>query len=633
MRRLVLASSLALLATPACAPGRRAAVTEPAVVIDMSQETGSRSDDMSQATGAPAVAAVAPARPPLSLTQALAAVDATVQRARLAAYGKPPLAERARAAGLDQASLLRLLDDVVAACPDADRCASLRGDDAIGRLLDTLAALGTADAAPTLLRLDARGVYRASSALEEILTRALAGALARSRCVPPDAATITATRASLGDFLVVRTRQGQPVARAPDPNELDDLAYFLAAVADNGPEVGGASEASRGSAARKQAADPRRDQLAAATEAANNSGDVAGVVRNGEAYLQLLGFPGPLDGAAEDHWAWGGARYSYMLRDVARAHELLGEHALAGALYRRAEPGGGMCGTSVSTRWAEQVRGAIRSAERSGDCKAAIAERLIDVDGPPHTWSDLPETADYGPARLARAGFDVPRLYRGALVTAGRELEPKALRAALERAPDSLRAAALARLAARGPEAWERRVQAVQGLADLAGRAALPVLAALLPDASPELRPRILRTIGALGARPDPDPCDPNLGYVSMSGSSEWERHITPLGDKCETSLRLPEAGKLALSLAPWLKDPVPEAREAAAVAIGEIGHRDGLRALRQVASDSHKTGTLCQDNVCRPNYPVREAARAARERIEALSRGDADWTRHDPPR
>lgn len=626
MRRIALAVSLALLAAQAaCAPGRRGsdapqarvAVDQPAVAKDMSQET----------------AEPAPARPPPTLAQALAAVDATAHDARLLGHNGPPLAERARAAKLDQAAMVRLLDDVAAACPSGERCPGLRDHDGLERLLDTLAAVGTVDAAPTLLRLEGRGVYRAGAALEEIQTRALAGALPGARCTPPDAAKIAATRADLGDFLVVRSQRGQLVARAPSPGELDDLAYFLAAVADNGPEVGGASEGSEGSAFKRAAADPQRDRLAAATGAASAEGDLAAIVRHGEAYLQRLGFPGPLDGAAEDRWTWGGARYSHVLRDVARARELLGEHALAGALYRRAEPGGGLCGTGVSSRWTEQVRGAIRSAERSGDCKAAIAERLLDVDGPLRSWSDLPEAADYGPARLARAGFDVPRLYRGALVTAGREQEPKALRVALERAPEPLRRAALTRLQARGAEAWERRVQAVEGLADLTGRAALPVLAALLPDAPAQLRPRVLRAIGALAARPNPDPCDPDPGFGTMSGSSEWERHITPLGERCETSLRLHEAGPLALSLAPWLKDPVPETRTAAAAAIGEIGHRDGLRALRRVAGDGHRTGTICQDSVCRPHYPVREAARAARERIEARSREDADWERRDPPR
>lgn len=626
MRRLALAVSLALLAAQAaCAshrPGPQApqappAADQPAVAEDMSQETDNP----------------APSRPPPTLAQALAAVDATARAAGLLGHGGSPLAERARAAKLDQAAMLRLLDDVVAACPSAERCPGLRSHDGLARLLGTLAAVGTVDAAPTLLRLEGRGVYRAGPALEELQTRAMAGALPGARCVPPDAAKIAATRAGLGDFLVVRGRGGRAVARAPSPGELDDLAYFLAAVADNGPEVGGASEASEGSGFKRSAADPQRDRLAAATRAATTDGDVAAIVRNGEAYLQQLGFPGPLDGAAEDRWTWGGARYSHVLRDIARARELLGEHALAGALYRRAEPGGGLCGTSVSSRWAEQVRGAIRSAERSGDCKAAIAERLIDVDGPLRAWSDLPEAADYGPARLTRAGFDVPRLYRGALVTAGRDQEPGALRAALERAPEPLRRAALARLQARGAEAWERRVEAVHGLADLAGRAALPVLTALLRESPGQLRPRVLRAIGALAARPDPDPCDPDPGFGTMSGSSEWERHITPLGERCETSLRLHEAGPLALSLAPWLKDPVPETREAAAAAIGEIGHRDGLRALRQVAGDGHRTGTICQDSVCRPHYPVREAARAARERIEERSRDDAGWKRRDPPR
>ena len=618
MRRLAL--TLAFTALPvACAAA--VAPSAPGVPQHMSESAG------------PAVPEDKPQKPAPTLEQAIAAVQAVVTRAKLMDYGDPPLAERARAAKLDEATLLQLLADVVAACPAAAKCAGLADDAATRRLLDTLAVVGSIESAPTLLRLDARGIWSADSTLEAIATRLMAEAVPRARCVPPDAAKIAATRAGLVDFLIVQTHGRQAVARAPSPAELDDLAYFFAAVADNGPEVGGGTEGPQGNTLAGGATDPERDRLAEAVDVASRAGDIAGIVRDGEAYLQRLGFPGPLDRAAEDRWMWGGARFSYMLRDVARARELLGDHARAGELYRRAEPGGGMCGTSVSSRWTEQVRGAIRSAERGGDCRVAIAERLLDVDGPRHEWSNTPETADYGPARLARAGFDVPRLYRGALSTAGRDLEPKSLRAALERAPEPLRGPALARLQAAGPEAWERRIQGVQGFADLAGRAALPVLVGLLPSATPELRPRVLRAIGALGARPSEDPCDPEPTGGEMSGSSEWERHITPLGERCETALRLHEAGPLTLSLAPWLKDPVPETRTAAAEAMGALGHRAALPALRAQATDPHKTGTICRENVCEPHYPVREAAREASAHIKERSKSDTNWSKHDPPR
>lgn len=623
MRRLALAlaalsSACAAPVRPAtAAPGRTPVATNAVVAKNMSPGTGEPK--------------AKPRAPAPTSEQALAAVHATVERAELTSYGGPPLAERARAAKLDETALLGLLDDLVAACPTDKSCPELQTDSGLRRLLDTLAAVGSVASAPTLLRLDARGVWSAGWALEQVLAQATADAVPRARCVPPDAAEVAAARAALADFLIVHTRGGQAVARAPAPAELDDLAYFFAAVADNGAEVGAAVEGTRGSAIASGTVDPERDRLAAAVTAARQAGDIAGIARDGEAYLQRLGYPGPLDGAAEDNWAWGGARFSYVLRDVALARELLGEHAQAGELYRRAEPGGGMCGTSVSTRWTEQVRGAIRSAERSGDCRTAIAERLLDIDGPIDIWSRAPDATDYGPARLARAGFDVPRLVRGALATANRELEPKALRAAIERAPQPLRGPALARLEARGPEAWERRIQGVEGLADLEGRAALPVLVGLLPGATPLLRPRVLQAIGALGARPFTDPCDPDIHGGEMRGKSGWQRHVTPLGERCETSLRLHEARRLALSLAPWLKDPVPETREAAALAIGAIGHRAALPALRERASDPHRTGTICRENVCKPHYPVREAAAEAIAHIKARSRSDADWPKHDP--
>ncbi|MDC0667221.1 HEAT repeat domain-containing protein [Nannocystis radixulma] len=585
--------------------------------------------------------ALAPAAAPASTSgqvswdSAAEAAQAAVTRAGLATPGSTTRAELAGAVKLGRAEIVRLLEDMYAACNGAP-CPALAREDAATHLVDTLGEIGLPTDAPVLLRLDALGIYRAESALEAILTRAMSDAIPQARCAPPSASEVAAARAALADFAIVRRHGDVLSGEAPTAAELDDLAYFFAAVAGAGPKVG-ASEANPGSPLTPVAPDPESDRLAAAAGEARSRGDVAGLVRHGRAYLARLGFPGPIQGSAESTWAWGGARYSYVFRDLALGSELLGDPTLAGQLYRRANPGGGMCGTSVSVRWAEQVRGAIRSAERAGDCRPAVAERLLDVDGPRDMWpTPAPDSMDYGPARLAAAGFDVPRLYRGALLTADRDGDPATLRAALERAPEPLRTAALARLTRRGPEAWESRVYAIEGLADVTGRAALAELARLLPILADDERRRAIAAIGAVALRPSWDPCDPGeAGIFLGSYGSQWERHVSHLGDSCDTVLRLHESAPIARTLTPFLEDRDPDTREAAAVALGRIGHRDALPALRAHRRDPYRPeGTQrCDGTGCHSFYPVREAVTEAIASIGELSRQDSRWRRNDRQR
>src|SRR5262249_6029068 len=119
------------------------------------------------------------------------------------------------------------------------------------------------------------------------------------------------------------------------------------------------------------------------------------------------------------------------------------------------------CGTSVSSYRDGQIEGVIRTVERLRGCRAVATERLFSVD----------RAGPYGAERLAKSGFDVARLYTGALLTLGRDdaAETQRLLQALpSRAPE-----ALARAARLGPEAWATRVRAIAGYADAAGRAGI----------------------------------------------------------------------------------------------------------------------------------------------------------------
>ncbi|MEZ4449057.1 MAG: HEAT repeat domain-containing protein [Nannocystaceae bacterium] len=631
----LLALALAAAPGPTASTGGAAAIVDAGGVRSVSKDRSDRAPGSTANAKKPATA-----KKPAAEDASAAARDA-VARGRLDHYGDPPLADRARAAGLDAASLTRLLDDLAARCPSPAQgaCTALSSEPALRPLVDALGAIGTRADAPVLLRLEAHGVWAANGAIESILTREMASAVTKARCAPPSADEIARARADLGGFLVVRDRGGRRVAEAPTAAEADDLAYFLAAVASGGPEVGAAEEQPGGGAsigAPPQGPDPEAQRLAEAIQGARASGDVDAIARSSRAYLERLGFPGPIDAAAERTWAWGGARFSYVLRDLAEASELRGDHVVADQLYRRANPGGGMCGTTTSSRWADQVQGAIRSSEQRGDCRLAVAERLLDIDGPTRAWSKASPAEDYGPSRLAAAGFDVPRLYRGALLTIHRDDEVDALRTILGNAPAPLRDAALARLERRGPEAWERRVHAIEGLADTSGRAGIQRLLGLLEVTGPELRPRILAAIGALAARPETDPCDPDvIGLGGMSFGSQWERQVSALGETCERSLRLADAAAVARAVTPWLSNGDPETREAAAVALGKIGHRAALPALRKRRGDPYRpTDVLRCDDVdhCHRFYPVREAVAEAIKSIARLSKGDKAWRREAGP-
>lgn len=549
-------------------------------------------------------------------------------------YYPDKLLSELRAASIDERELICSIDHVYDTCAAASSECALEGDarEELGALM--LTALGelAGDAGlAVLMQLDGRGVYEAGAAAERVLERRMGAAIRGASCQPPTADELAATRASLASFAVIERRGSGWIARAATTTELDDLGYFLTAVAASGPEVGASADNASASwtnaKGAKTAEDVERDRLFQELSLARKRGDLAGVQASASAYLETLGYPATLRAADEGNYSWGGARYSYVMRDLAFALELGGQHEAAADLYRRANPGGGACGTSDSYRWRQQVEGVIRTSEAAGRCRAVVAERLLDIDFDGLHGSALePASESYGVRRLAEAGFDVVRLYRGAVMTRNRDIGDAAIERTLKAAPPVLRDAALARLKAHGVEDWERRVYAAEGLADTGRDAAIPALTGLLAGASPALRKRVIKALGQLTARRQIGPCpEETLGGYGVGGSSSWSRRVHPLGMTCKEQLTDKAAGELARALHPYLGDDDVAVREATAETLGKLASPSSVGPLKRRLNDpkvTHYTGDCRGDfsnPQCVPGYGVRDAARESIARIKQL--------------
>jgi hypothetical protein len=313
---------------------------------------------------------------------------------------------------------------------------------------------------------------------------------------------------------------------------------------------------------------------------------------------------------------WGGSGASYLMREAARSAELLGRYDLAEALYRRALPGGGMCGTTVHLRLAAQIAGAVRAAEQRGGCRTAVVERLYAL-----ARADTP----YGTDSLARAGFDVPRLYAGALLMSGRD-DVAALERALLALP-SRSAEAVARLTRLGQEAWATRVRALEGYADTAKGAALPWLMALAAQGGATTRTEALHALGALAEDRGYDPCVPTrLGRIWGTHSGDGRREVRGIMQDCKTRLRAPTIDDLVQRVEAMAKDSDASVREAVANTLGRLGATRSRPVLKALSDDRFDAGgQVCtqrgsEPQVCERNRPV---ALAAREALDALKRAD----------
>jgi hypothetical protein len=491
-------------------------------------------------------------------------------------------------AGLSMPVVVGALEQLAADCEDTRTpvCGHLEADALVReQLAEIVAARGDVSASPVLMRLDRFGDYQAGHALDEILERRMVASL--KPCDAPSRDEIAAARADVEGFLVIDAVDGVLVGRAATPAELDDLAYFLAAVAQAGPSVGSDPGTTRSGVDPTPAEILDRTAWLASVEYGHRVGDPERVLQAGETYLRSLGWPDKIDVSREVDVAWGGARFSYVMRDVARAAELVGDPQLAAALYRRANPGGGACGTSVDYRRGEQILGLIRAAEAAGSCRAVVPERLMN-------WEGRASSA-YGPARLRRSGFDLARLYRGALLTRHRDRDATMVEAALRRAPADLVEPALQRLRERGPEAWEHRIAAIEGIPAEQGRAGVEQLLPQLAVLDDTGRARAIRAIGDAGVRMFVGRCpEGSWGFGSAHGNV-WRRSVPAFGKSCDSSYSDGDAERIHRILAPFALATDHELREQTIGAIENLAPRDGRRTLRRAAAKTVRELTRCR--------------------------------------
>ncbi len=474
--------------------------------------------------------------------------------------------------------------------------------------------IGTLELVPTTMALERCG-WAGWPTTEAILGRAMTDEV--GFCAPPSEREIAEARDSLTDFRVIDRRGKRWLARPPSPVELDDLAYFYAGIADAAEPIGTSGSFSSGEVEPDPAGVELRTQELAKLDEALRDGEFFAARDAAIRYLGSLGYPGPIDAALEVQWAWDGARYSYVMRDLARVAELLGELELASDLYLHANPAGGACGSSIDVRREDQLHGFIRTQERLGNCRSVVALRLLDWDddydpeGPPARAK-----IDHGPYRLARDGWDLERMFRGALLTRNRSGELDQLARVLASDAD-----ASARFEREGPENWDWRVRSIEGLADIGGRQAIDELVALLPYTNDWLRARTLAAIGSAARRRWAGPCETARERWLHTRSFDWHRPITPLGTTCSTQLDDEAARALAERLLPytWRAGPV---RWAAMEAIGELAVAEHGPMLRRWLARANKALKPC----ARTDVWT-QACRDADDEVSAAERALEAWS------
>jgi hypothetical protein len=484
--------------------------------------------------------------------------------------------------------------------------------DPLGFAVRLLSEFGGLPTLRMLTRFEGKGL-RPPLHREPIVRRLMEESIGKMPCTPPSARELDRARKELDDFVVVDEVSGDLVPREPSPAERDDLAYFMVAVAEAAPPTRPprprAFSFHECSASRRASLLERvRLRQLALTDAEAN-GELEHVARARRQYLESLGYPGPL----EPCWLRGGRSFPYRQQEVmsclAGDLEALGQTREAEAIYRQIRWWRPRCASRYRRSQDALELAVIRTGERNGGCRGVAAERLR-----------APGTEAYGPQRLADAGFDLPRLYRGALLTRNRGGDTNELVQALNAARPDLATRAIARIQRRGPEAWEERVLALEGLADSAQRQALEPLQAVLPVLGEAAKLRALRAVGTLAwrHRAKASDCCRTCRY-NVGGSG---RSIRSLGRSCETQLDEAEARAVSRGIAPLLGDRSEDVRAATAEALGQVASAWSRRVLRPLARQpSNAAGGQCASGGCRTDHVLRETAREALGQIDRAYR------------
>ncbi len=364
-------------------------------------------------------------------------------------------------------------------------------------------------------------------------------AVQESFCLAPTGSEVAQMKKNLLDFVVIRGEPQHLLATFPTAEELEDLAYFMVAVAEESREMRGYGDRLGSLAEKDSERELSRNRLFSSLK---------------QSYPDLLINQQEEDGP-EETWSHSNSPESEEepVRALVWALFEAGRCAEATALYQ--------VSYSPEEKRSQFIRASISCEERQQHCRGTVSARLASINMPASDPDNL-----YGPQRLAAAGFDVHRLYRGAWLTAFRDMDSLQLKALFEKSPAPMRAAALSRLAKNGPEAWEFRVRALEGLADLEQKLSIERLMQVVRvrqlsveypvSSSPTIRSIDILT--ALTSRPWADPCkmapEKVEAFVSSVGAERDERNILVLS-KCGEVLDFNEREQLAKRVLMELED------------------------------------------------------------------------------
>lgn len=446
----------------------------------------------------------------------------------------------------------------------------------VSTLVEFLGEVGGPEHLPLLLKLGAGGVVDGDIAAEKITTRAWQARMAippKDACGPPTPEKIAEAARALEGFVVLDAAAEGLSAREPTAEERADLSYLLASISPADTPIGEGGDQSSWLDAPK-GDDPEASHLWKAWKAAQATGDDEQLIAASRALLNHHGYPGTLT-AKSAQFTWGGATFSTVLRELAPALERRGAFVEAAQLYRRADPGGGACGTSFEANWTAQLKGLIRTAESAGRCGDVIAERLTALKPP------------FDASILSARGFDLRRLYRGAQVARNRGDRPL-VEQALAQLPEPRRERAQRRLAEKGLEHWDQRVHARVGLIGLLRPEELVQAARELGRIDPTAG-NLVEALDALADRArhsNHDPCRPipRNGRLTVSFSM-GSTSVSALNGACETRLTAAEEDELAAAIVALPRSAWVWVSSAKIKALGAVASPVGAAQLEQGAT------------------------------------------------